>query len=108
MNQNIFVMGLDDSNRALLEALPDAERFTFHQLLTFEELQDGPVSVPKLLEKARRQLEAFEDSIDAITGAGEEADGHRGAQRFGPVPAGRPPAAALGLHLILAGGLALP
>lgn len=68
MNQNIFVMGLDDSNRALLEALPDAERFTFHQLLTFEELQDGPVSVPKLLEKARRQLEAFEGSIDAIVG----------------------------------------
>lgn len=68
MSQNIFVVGLDDSNRALLEGLPDAENFTFHQLLTFDELQAGPVSVPDLLDKSQRQLDAFEGSIDAIMG----------------------------------------
>lgn len=48
--------------------MPAAERFEFHQLLTFDELQTGTLSIPGLLEKAQEQLDAFEGSIDAIVG----------------------------------------
>ncbi|MFI8992848.1 acetyl-CoA carboxylase biotin carboxylase subunit family protein [Streptomyces sp. NPDC053542] len=64
--KNIFVVGLDEGNLAELQALPDAAEYTFHGLLTPEELQVGEVSVPQLLEKAYGILDAFEGSIDAI------------------------------------------
>lgn len=68
MLTNIFVLGLDDLNRDALVAMPDADHFRFHQLLTREELQEGTSSVPELLERARRDLDAFDGSIDAIVG----------------------------------------
>ncbi|MER7398380.1 ATP-grasp domain-containing protein [Streptomyces sp. NPDC000151] len=64
--KNIFVVGLDEGNLTELQALPDAAEYTFHGLLTPEELQVGEVSVPQLLEKAYGILDAFEGSIDAI------------------------------------------
>lgn len=66
--KNIFVLGLDDANHAVLAAMPDADRYTFHQLLTQDELQQGVVSVPDLLGQARRQLDAFDGTVDAIVG----------------------------------------
>lgn len=66
--RNIFVLGLDDANLSVLEAMPDADRYTFHPLLTQDELQQGVVSVPELLDQARRQLDAFDGTIDAIVG----------------------------------------
>ncbi|MEV6795554.1 ATP-grasp domain-containing protein [Streptomyces sp. NPDC051320] len=66
--QNIFVIGLSDTNLRTLEAVPDAGKYRFHQLLTMEELQHGEVSVPELLEKAQRILDAFDGTIDAIVG----------------------------------------
>lgn len=68
LSQNIFVLGLDDLNHSVLEAMPDASRYRFHRLLTQEELQGGVVSVPELLDKARRQLDAFDGTVDAIVG----------------------------------------
>lgn len=68
MTQNIFVLGLDDLNYDELAAFEGADRYRFHQLLTREELQEGPASVPELLDKARHQLDEFDDSIDAIVG----------------------------------------
>lgn len=68
MTQNVFVLGLDEPGHASLQTMPDADRYTFHQLLTREELQEGTVSVPELLEEARRQLDAFDGSVDAIVG----------------------------------------
>lgn len=65
---NIFVLGLDDQNLAVLEAMPDANRYVFHALLTRDELQRGIVSVPDLLDKARHQLDAFDGDVDAIVG----------------------------------------
>jgi hypothetical protein len=66
---NVFVLGLDEENRELLEALPDAEHCTFHELLTIEEAQLGAeIPVMELLDKAQRQLEEFDGSIDAIVG----------------------------------------
>lgn len=68
MRRNIFILGLDELNHQELRKLPGAEGNDFHQLLTIEELQAGTVSVPDLLEKAHRQLDAFEGTIDAIAG----------------------------------------
>ncbi|GAB3848633.1 ATP-grasp domain-containing protein [Nesterenkonia populi] len=66
MGLNIFVLGLDDLNHRALKKLPGAEDYTFHQLLSFDALQDGAFTVNDLLEKAEQQLDAFDGSIDAI------------------------------------------
>jgi hypothetical protein len=67
--ENIFVLGMDDANRTTLEAVPGAEHYRFHPLLTPEELQQqGEVSVPELLERAGRVLDSFDGSVDAIVG----------------------------------------
>lgn len=69
MPRNIFVLGLDDLNLRTLERLPDAEGYRFHQLLTIEELQQGDeIPLDDLLDKAERQLEAFDGQIDAVVG----------------------------------------
>ncbi|WP_026548845.1 ATP-grasp domain-containing protein [Arthrobacter sp. Br18] len=68
MTQNIFVVGLDDLNHSTLLKLPNASQYTFHQLLEIDELQGGSASVPELLDKAQRQLDAFDGSFDAIVG----------------------------------------
>lgn len=66
--RNIFVLGLDEANLATLQNVPDAKSMRFHTLLTPEELQGSEVSVPGLLEAARRQLDAFDGAVDAIVG----------------------------------------
>ncbi|MBT2490978.1 ATP-grasp domain-containing protein [Streptomyces sp. ISL-96] len=66
--KNIFVIGLDEANLPTLRAVPDAQRYDFHPLLTIEELQHGEVSVAELFDKAQAALDAFEGSIDAIVG----------------------------------------
>jgi biotin carboxylase len=66
--KNIFVLGLDEVNLTVLREVPDAENYTFHPLLEVDELQEGEVSIPDLLRKARAQLDAFDGSIDAIVG----------------------------------------
>jgi hypothetical protein len=69
MPRNVFVLGLDDANLATLEALPNAEDFRFHPLLTLKELKRGPdVPVQGLLDKAAAQLEAFDGPVDAVVG----------------------------------------
>lgn len=68
MSRNVFVLGLDDLNLEALRQVPGADEYTFHQLLTFEQLQGGTVSVPRLLEQAEHQLQSFEGTIDAIVG----------------------------------------
>ncbi|WP_258934568.1 hypothetical protein [Nesterenkonia pannonica] len=66
MGRNIFVLGLDDLNHRALQKLPGAEEYTFHQLLTFDELQDSSLTVTGLLEKAEDQLNGFDGTIDGI------------------------------------------
>lgn len=68
MQQHIFVLGLEARNQAELEALPHAEQYAFHSLLTIEEMQEGRVSFSEILEKSQGRLDAFHDSIDAIVG----------------------------------------
>ncbi|MEU5655265.1 ATP-grasp domain-containing protein [Streptomyces sp. NPDC047737] len=66
--KNIFVVGLDEANLRTLEAVPDAGSYEFHRLLTVEELQEGEVSVPALMDRARAVLDAHDGVIDAIVG----------------------------------------
>ncbi|MFH8795853.1 acetyl-CoA carboxylase biotin carboxylase subunit family protein [Streptomyces sp. NPDC017941] len=68
MTENIFVCGLDEANLPTLSAVPDADRYRFHQLLTIEELQHGEVSMPDLIAKAQKILDGFDGSVDAIVG----------------------------------------
>ncbi|MFE6159463.1 acetyl-CoA carboxylase biotin carboxylase subunit family protein [Streptomyces sp. NPDC056486] len=68
MPHNIFVLGLDEANLPTLRAVPDAQDYVFHPLLTVEELQSGEVSVPGLLAEAEKVLDAFDGHIDAIVG----------------------------------------
>ncbi|MFE2991066.1 acetyl-CoA carboxylase biotin carboxylase subunit family protein [Streptomyces sp. NPDC059262] len=65
---NVFVVGLDDANLSALHAASGAEEVCFHRLLTIQELQDGEVAVPDLLERARHVLNGFDGPIDAIVG----------------------------------------
>ena len=63
---NVFVLGLDDLNRAELEELPG---YRFHPLLNVAELTESEdIDLEGLLAKARRQLESFDGRIDAIIG----------------------------------------
>lgn len=68
MRKNIFVLGLDETNRAPLEHIYGAESYRFHQLLALSELQDGHIELKAPLEKARAQLDAFDGTIDAVVG----------------------------------------
>ncbi|MDQ4092536.1 MAG: ATP-grasp domain-containing protein, partial [Actinomycetota bacterium] len=69
MALNVFVLGLDEYNERILRNLPDAEQYRFHPLLSIEELQHGEeIPLRDLLDKAIRQLEVFEGSVDAIIG----------------------------------------
>ena len=66
---NVFVLGLDDINRQTLEALPRSADLRFHSLLSVDEVVEGEhLDLPKLLQKARRQLDDFEGTVDAIVG----------------------------------------
>ena len=67
--ENVFVLGLDDHNARLLQALPDAERYRFHPLLDIDDIRHADtVSVPDLLEQAQRQLERFDGPVHAVIG----------------------------------------
>jgi biotin carboxylase len=69
MSQNVFVMGLNDLNRTLLQGIRGAEHYRFHTLLENSEVEEPEIyRVEALLEKARAQLRTFPESIDAIIG----------------------------------------
>ncbi|MFJ3185023.1 ATP-grasp domain-containing protein [Streptomyces halstedii] len=67
-HKNIFVIGLDDANLPTLRAVPHADTYRFHRLLSIEELQEGEVSVPELMDRARAVLDAHDGSVDAVVG----------------------------------------
>ena len=69
MTVNVFVLGLDEQNREVLESLPGADDYRFRALLDWEEIgQDHEVDMPALLTLAERRLDAFEGTVDAIIG----------------------------------------
>lgn len=67
--RNVFVLGLDDRNREVLEGLPGSDELRFHRLLTVDELQHGDdIPIAELLDKAEAQLRAFDGRVDAVVG----------------------------------------
>jgi hypothetical protein len=69
MTVNVFVLGLDKHNELILRNLPNVEKYRFHALLSMEEMRSGEeIALWDLLDKAVRQLDSFEGSVDAIIG----------------------------------------
>lgn len=67
--KDIFVLGLDPFHQAMLEAAPSAEGVALHPLLTLDEIRTGDaIHVREPLERAAREIEAFEGSVDGIIG----------------------------------------
>ncbi len=67
--KHIFVLGTDDFNLIKLKSLRKAEHYEFHKLLDYQEIR-GSTNYPveDLLAKARRELKAFDKSIDGLIG----------------------------------------
>lgn len=65
---NVFVLGLDERNRAVLESIPDADRYRFHGVLTYEQIYRERISFTEILTESERILDAFDGPIDAIIG----------------------------------------
>ncbi|MGH3629084.1 MAG: ATP-grasp domain-containing protein [Sciscionella sp.] len=68
MRKNVFVLGLDEHNQRILDDMPDADSYTFHPLLSFEEIYGEEIELAPLLAKARQHLSSFDGRIDAIIG----------------------------------------
>jgi hypothetical protein len=67
--RQIFVLGLDDFQRPLLEALPQASECRFHGLLTMDQLRQGDrIPIAELVEEALAELDRFDGHIDAVVG----------------------------------------
>ncbi|HLR58519.1 MAG TPA: ATP-grasp domain-containing protein [Beutenbergiaceae bacterium] len=66
--RNVFVLGLDDHNRRVLESTRDASRYRFHGVLTYEEIYAAEISLAEILTKAQMIIDAFDGPVDAIIG----------------------------------------
>ncbi|HKL31414.1 MAG TPA: ATP-grasp domain-containing protein [Tangfeifania sp.] len=65
--KNVFVIGMNDLNRKRIHDLPGSEECNFHELLTYEESHGAKeYNVKKIMDKATKQLDEFDDEIDAI------------------------------------------
>ncbi|RIA55091.1 ATP-grasp domain-containing protein [Dichotomicrobium thermohalophilum] len=69
--KNIFVIGLEPFNLALLEQMEGAKDYAFHTLLTYEEAvrpASSHIEFDELLRTAETCLYNFDGSVDAIIG----------------------------------------
>jgi biotin carboxylase len=67
MVQHVFVLGLDETNREMLERLPAADACRFHTLVHHDELRGvAEFHVPDLLAAAQRRLRSAPSSVDGI------------------------------------------
>lgn len=67
--KNVFVVGLEPFNLALLHGLADAESYSFHELLSYGEAvrpRSRHIGLHKLLAVAERRLAEFSGPVDAI------------------------------------------
>jgi hypothetical protein len=67
-DKNVFVLGMDEHNRQVLENMRDAGRYRFHSLLSFGDIYDGEISFVDALDSAQRKLDSFDGLRDAIIG----------------------------------------
>lgn len=67
--KNIFVLGLNEFNRRMLERVRGAATYRFHELLTTEQLlQPDHYEFDNLLGSAEEQLVNFDGNVDSIIG----------------------------------------
>ncbi|WP_444678371.1 ATP-grasp domain-containing protein [Halomonas sp. E19] len=67
MKRNIFVVALEAQQREELKTLRHSEEFEVHSLLSVKDAVEAPsFSFDALLDEARRKLDAFDGSVDAI------------------------------------------
>lgn len=67
--KNIFVMAMDEFHQAMLERLRGNEEMAFHPLLDMETAVDTTgYDMAELLDRARRTLQDFPGTVDAIVG----------------------------------------
>lgn len=67
--REIFVLGLDEFHRQLLEELPQAGECRFHGLLPMERIRQGDrLPLAELVDEAAAELTRFEGPIDAVVG----------------------------------------
>ncbi|AYY14143.1 D-alanine--D-alanine ligase [Actinobacteria bacterium YIM 96077] len=67
--REIFVLGLDDFHRPLLEELPQARECRFHGLLPMERIRQGDrLPIAELVEEAMAELSRFDGPVDAVVG----------------------------------------
>jgi ATP-grasp domain-containing protein len=64
--REIYVLGLDEANRAELEWVRNAERYRFHGLLTIDQLQHGDIQIAELIDEAYATLKTADPPPDAI------------------------------------------
>ena len=66
---NVFVLGIDDRNLAILEGLPEAADIRFHPLLECDELLElDQLDLPARIAEARALLRDFDGGVDAVVG----------------------------------------
>ncbi|MFP5322766.1 MAG: acetyl-CoA carboxylase biotin carboxylase subunit family protein [Acidimicrobiia bacterium] len=67
MAKNVFVLGLTDLQRKELETLQYADWCEFHDLIGYDRLVAADeLRFADLLEQGRRELDAFDGSVDAV------------------------------------------
>lgn len=66
--KNVFVLGMDEHNRKVLEEMPDADRYRFHAVLGFDDIWGEEIAFGAVLAAAQRILDNVEGPIDAIIG----------------------------------------
>ncbi len=66
---NVFAMAPDAFNQAKLDALETGGEYVVYPLLEYEDVREREsFPIDEILEKAKRQLDAFPGSVDAIVG----------------------------------------
>lgn len=66
--KNVFVLGVDEHNQAILDNMRDADRYQFVPVLTYDEIYGEQISFDDVLASAQRRIDAFDGSVDAIIG----------------------------------------
>lgn len=68
VRKNVFVLCMDEHNRKVLEAMPDADQYRFHPVLSIDAITGDEILFGAVLAAAQRVLDAVEVPIDAIIG----------------------------------------
>lgn len=67
MKKNVFVLALEEEQRAELESINNPDEYAFHGLLDVATLvEPDHIDIPELLAKARAELRASGGTVDAI------------------------------------------